>query len=95
MPSYLSLINWTDQGIRAVKESPGRLDAVKQAIPYIRSPCGLLDVPAVNPIKVVCLDHEQVRAEGQTAGGEAFCVSRRQSPRIESRSKFPRTGSSP
>ncbi|MBI4282711.1 MAG: GYD domain-containing protein [Chloroflexi bacterium] len=31
MPSYLSLINWTDQGIRSVKDSPTRLDAVKQA----------------------------------------------------------------
>lgn len=31
MPSYLSLINWTDQGIQAVKDSPQRLDAVKQA----------------------------------------------------------------
>ena len=25
MPTYISLINWTDQGIRAVKESPNRL----------------------------------------------------------------------
>ena len=32
MPSYLSLINWTDQGIRAVKDTPERLDAAKQAI---------------------------------------------------------------
>jgi uncharacterized protein with GYD domain len=32
MPSYLTLINWTDQGIRNVKDSPQRLDAVKQAI---------------------------------------------------------------
>lgn len=32
MASYLSLINWTDEGIRAVKESPQRLDAVKQAV---------------------------------------------------------------
>ena len=31
MPSYLSLIKWTDQGIRNVKHSPQRLDAVKQA----------------------------------------------------------------
>ena len=31
MPSYLHLVNWTDQGIRDVKESPQRLDAVKQA----------------------------------------------------------------
>jgi uncharacterized protein with GYD domain len=31
MPSYLSLIKWTEQGIRHIKESPGRLDAVKEA----------------------------------------------------------------
>ena len=31
MPSYLSLIKWTDQGVRNVKHSPQRLDAVKQA----------------------------------------------------------------
>lgn len=31
MPSYLSLINWTEQGIKAVKDSPQRLDAAKQA----------------------------------------------------------------
>ena len=31
MPSYLSLINWTDQGIRNVKQSPQRLEAAKQA----------------------------------------------------------------
>ena len=31
MPSYLSLINWTEQGIRNVKSSPQRLDAVKKA----------------------------------------------------------------
>ncbi len=32
MPSYLSLINWTEQGIGDVKESPARLDAAKQAV---------------------------------------------------------------
>lgn len=32
MPTYVTLYKWTDQGIRAVKESPQRLDAVKQAI---------------------------------------------------------------
>ena len=31
MPSYLSLINWTEQGVRNVKGSPERLDAVKKA----------------------------------------------------------------
>jgi len=32
MPSYLSLINWTEQGAANVKDSPQRLAAAKQAI---------------------------------------------------------------
>jgi len=32
MPTYVVLANWTDQGIRAVKESPQRLDATRKAI---------------------------------------------------------------
>jgi uncharacterized protein with GYD domain len=32
VPSYLSLISWTDQGVKAVKDSPSRLDAAKAAI---------------------------------------------------------------
>ncbi len=32
MPSYLSLLNWTQQGIDDVKQSPDRLDAFKQAV---------------------------------------------------------------
>ncbi len=32
MPSYLSLINWTDQGVRQVKDSPERYAAFKQAV---------------------------------------------------------------
>ncbi len=31
MPSYLALLNWTEQGIRNVKDSPQRLDAIKEA----------------------------------------------------------------
>jgi uncharacterized protein with GYD domain len=30
MPIYVTLLNWTDQGIRNVKESPKRLDGVKK-----------------------------------------------------------------
>jgi uncharacterized protein with GYD domain len=30
MPSYIMLSNWTDQGIRHVKDSPDRLDAARQ-----------------------------------------------------------------
>ena len=32
MPTYVTLLKWTDQGIRTVKESPQRLDAAKEAI---------------------------------------------------------------
>ena len=32
MPTYISLIKWTDQGIRNVKESPKRLDDFKKAL---------------------------------------------------------------
>ncbi len=32
MPTYITLANWTDQGIRDVKESPQRLDAAKKAV---------------------------------------------------------------
>lgn len=29
MATYISLVNWTDQGIKNVKESPARLDGAK------------------------------------------------------------------
>lgn len=29
MPTYITLLNWTQQGIEKVKEGPSRLDAVK------------------------------------------------------------------
>jgi uncharacterized protein with GYD domain len=32
MPTYMSLINYTDQGIRNIKESPKRLDSTKKAL---------------------------------------------------------------
>ncbi len=32
MPTYVVLANWTDQGIRNIKESPRRLDSAKKAI---------------------------------------------------------------
>ena len=32
MTTYLSLFNWTDQGIRTVKDSPKRLEATKKAL---------------------------------------------------------------
>jgi uncharacterized protein with GYD domain len=32
MATYLSLFNWTDQGIRTVKDSPKRLEAARKAL---------------------------------------------------------------
>ena len=32
MTTYIMLANWTDQGARNVKDSPGRLDAAKTAL---------------------------------------------------------------
>ena len=32
MPTYIILINFTDQGVRNVKESPKRLDAAKKLL---------------------------------------------------------------
>jgi len=29
MATYISLVNWTDQGIKSVKDSPTRLDAAR------------------------------------------------------------------
>ena len=30
MPTYVMLANWTDQGIRAIKDAAGRIDAARQ-----------------------------------------------------------------
>jgi uncharacterized protein with GYD domain len=32
MPTYIILANWTDQGIRNVKEAPQRINAAKKAV---------------------------------------------------------------
>ena len=32
MPTYITLVNWTDEGIKNVKESPERLGAFKEAV---------------------------------------------------------------
>ena len=31
MPTYISLMHWTQEGIKAVKDGPARLDMAKQA----------------------------------------------------------------
>jgi uncharacterized protein with GYD domain len=32
MPNYVMLANWTDQGMRAIDESPKRIDAARKAL---------------------------------------------------------------
>jgi uncharacterized protein with GYD domain len=32
MPTYVMLANWTDQGMRAINESPKRIDAAKKTL---------------------------------------------------------------
>lgn len=32
MPTYISLVNYTEQGIRNIKEAPKRIDAVRQMV---------------------------------------------------------------
>ena len=32
MPTYLSLLNWTKEGLEKIKDSPVRLDAARKAI---------------------------------------------------------------
>ena len=32
MPSYLSLVSWTEQGVKNIKDAPARIDAYKQSV---------------------------------------------------------------
>jgi uncharacterized protein with GYD domain len=32
MPAYIMLANWTDQGVRAIEESPRRIDASRKTL---------------------------------------------------------------
>ena len=32
MPTYINLVNWTDQGIKNIKEAPQRMDAFKKLV---------------------------------------------------------------
>jgi len=42
MVTYIILANWTDQGVRNVKDSPRRLDVAKKALRDPRLPCAAL-----------------------------------------------------
>jgi hypothetical protein len=58
MPTYVSLLNWTDQGIRNVKETLQRADSASEPCPEARGQlAGLLDRKSLRP----CLPHRSPR----------------------------------
>jgi uncharacterized protein with GYD domain len=32
MPAYVMLVNWTDQGVRAIEDSPKRIDSARRSL---------------------------------------------------------------
>ena len=53
MPTYIMLLNWTEQGISKIKASPKRLDAGKKA--FKKAGCELKDVYlTMGPYDLVC-----------------------------------------
>ena len=54
MPSYITMLNWTEQGIANIKDSPARLDAGREAFKKLR--CELKDVYlTMGPYDLVCV----------------------------------------
>ena len=54
MPSYITLLNWTEKGIASIKGSPARLDAGKEA--FKKLGCELKDVYlTMGPYDLVCV----------------------------------------
>jgi uncharacterized protein with GYD domain len=54
MTTYIALINWTDQGIKNIKQSPQRLDAARELATKLK--CKLHDFYlTVGPYDMVCL----------------------------------------
>lgn len=54
MPTYITLLNWTEQGIGKIKSSPKRLDAGRKA--FKKAGCELKDVYlTMGPYDLVCV----------------------------------------
>jgi uncharacterized protein with GYD domain len=54
MPTYITLLNWTEQGIGKVKASPKRLDAGKKA--FKKAGCELKETfLTMGPYDLVCV----------------------------------------
>ena len=54
MPSYITLLNWTEQGMEKIKDSSQRLDAGREA--FKKLGCELKDVYlTMGPYDLVCV----------------------------------------
>jgi len=54
MPTYITLLNWTEQGMSKIKGSPKRLDAGRKA--FKKAGCELKDVYlTMGPYDLVCV----------------------------------------
>jgi len=54
MPNYITLLNWTEQGMGKIKASPKRLDASRKA--FKQAGCELKDVYlTMGPYDLVCV----------------------------------------
>lgn len=54
MPTYIMLLNWTEQGISKIKASPKRLEAGREA--FKKAGCELKDVYlTMGPYDLVCM----------------------------------------
>ena len=73
MPTYISLVNYTDQGIRNVKDSPKRLDAAKKLLKTLGGELKdfYLAMGAYDLIVVVEAPNDEVMAKFALALGSA------------------------
>ena len=80
MATYVTLINWTDQGIRAAKDSPKRLDAFKQMLKNAGGELRgvYLTLGAYDLVAVLDAPSDEVAAKlVLSVASQAMCVRRR------------------
>ena len=64
MTTYILLINWTDQGIKTVRDSPKRLDAVRKELPdlpaaaVVGEPCKRDTAPCIGLAAMLVSRHD-------------------------------------
>ncbi len=90
MPMYITLLNWTDQGIRNIKESPDRLDAARQAAQDARGDLGevYMTMGAYDLVAVSTFPNDEAAATfalGTGSGGNVRSTTLKAFPESEYR----------